>query len=102
MPVYFEILRSILSELVPVDTPPARLRKLGYTVVGQCLFYRVAGEVVSMLTPPDELDEEFTIARLAQHISSVTLAAVSALDSVPSSPVGTVGKSHSGSQVSRQ
>ena len=71
---HFEMLLGILAELLPAGTSTQRLRQFGFSIVGQCLFYRVSAGVVEMLTPAEEL-ESFTIERLADHIAEFTLAA---------------------------
>ena len=83
----FEKLLSIIDELyrqycmVPNDrseyrglTSAQRL-KVGYSVVGQCLFYRHASEVTARLTPA-ELKGELSIEQLAQHISNITTTGI--------------------------
>ena len=37
-------LLEILAELLPVDTPPHRRHQIAFSIIGQCLHYRVAGE----------------------------------------------------------
>ena len=74
----FELLMTLLGELLPEDVPTHELRKLGFSVIGQCLFYRVAGEVAQMLTPEDEFADECRVDQLAEHIARFTLAAVGA------------------------
>ena len=85
----FEILLSILGELT--DQPPAVLRKIGYSVIGQCLYYRVATGVVNMLTPPEEL-VELSRENLAEHISSIVLAAIGAQPPFSDSPFSTTNE----------
>lgn len=71
---HFDELLAVLSELAPDSTPAFRLRQLGFSVVGQCVYYRFAGQVVAMLTPREELREHYSIQRLADHITDFTLA----------------------------
>jgi AcrR family transcriptional regulator len=72
----FELLQRIISEAVPPDTPAHARRKIAFSVIGQCLHYRLTGEVVGMLVPPDELTTRFTIDELADHIAAFSLAAL--------------------------
>jgi len=72
----FNLLLEILRRLLPDDTPLHVRRQIGFSIVGQCLFYRVAGDVVAILVPGDELDEHYGVECLAEHISRITLAAV--------------------------
>ena len=73
---HFEILLQVLGELVPADTPPKQLRQIGFSVVGQCLHYRVANGVISILTPEDERAGCFSTTQLAEHIWQFTMAAL--------------------------
>ena len=48
----FNLLLDILRELLPDDVPEHVPYQVGFSVVGQCLFYRVAGDVVRFIVPP--------------------------------------------------
>jgi AcrR family transcriptional regulator len=72
----FELLQRIIGEAVPPDTPAHTRRKIAFSVIGQCLHYRLTGEVVGMLVPADEMSERFTIDELADHIAAFSLAAL--------------------------
>ena len=80
-----DVLLEILAALLPSDTPEHLRRKIGFSIVGQCLFYRVAGDVVEMLVPSDELDVHFTIEQLAEHVTRMTLLA---LERIPQTAAG--------------
>lgn len=73
---HFEILLQVLGELVATDTEPSQLRQIGFSVVGQCLHYRVASGVITMLTPADERAGCFATEQLAEHIWQFTIAAL--------------------------
>jgi AcrR family transcriptional regulator len=72
----FNLLLEILAALLPEDTPEHVRRKIGFSIVGQCLFYRVAGHVVAMLVPGGEHREHYAVEQLADHISQMTLSAL--------------------------
>jgi len=72
---HFELLLGILNQLLPADTPSHKLRQIGFSIVGQCVHYRLAGAVVEMLTPSDE-QEYFEVDQLAEHIADFTLASI--------------------------
>ena len=74
----FELLLGILDELLPSDVPKHRRQQIAFSVVGQCLFYRVAGEIVSMLVGEDDLEEHFALEQLAEHIAQFCLGALGA------------------------
>jgi AcrR family transcriptional regulator len=71
-----DLLIDILGELLPVQVPLSRRRKIAFSVVGQCMFYRVAGDVVSLMVPEKELAQQFTVDQLGQHIADTVLLAV--------------------------
>jgi AcrR family transcriptional regulator len=75
----FEQLLEILGELVPVGTPPYRLHQFAFSVIGQCLQYRVAGEFVALLIPEDERASHFQTGQLAEQIGEFSLAALTEL-----------------------
>jgi AcrR family transcriptional regulator len=74
---HFEILLRVLAELVSPGTSPTQLRQIGFSVVGQCLHYRVAGSVISMLAPAGERDACSSTEQIAEHIWQFTVAAIS-------------------------
>ncbi|GIW87461.1 MAG: TetR family transcriptional regulator [Isosphaeraceae bacterium] len=72
----FRRLREIVEELAP-GLEQRRLDALCFTVIGQCLFYRMGRSVAERLIGPQawaRLDTEF----LADHITRCSLAAVEA------------------------
>jgi len=71
----FEILLSILRELLPEKTPDTQLRLTAFSIVGQCLFYHFADPVIRNLLSADEYSS-LDVARLAQHIASFSLASI--------------------------
>ena len=71
-----EVLFGILDEIVPADTPAHTRRKIVHSVIGQCLFYRVAGQVIDMIVPEDERAEHFQTEHLAGHIANFSMAAL--------------------------
>lgn len=72
----FDLLRQIISEAVPPDTPADARRKIAFSVIGQCLHYRLSADVIELLVPADELASKYTIAQLADHITAFSLAAL--------------------------
>ena len=71
-----ESLLSILGELLPDDTPPHQQRQVAFSIIGQCLFYRIAGDIVEMMAANDD-QNHFSIEQLAEHITGFSLAAIS-------------------------
>lgn len=77
---HFEILMGILRDIVAEDTPAHVLHQIGFSIVGQCLYHRVAGEIVVMMIGPDEHDAYYAREQLADHISRVSLAALGCVE----------------------
>src|SRR6476646_3830505 len=75
----FEILLSILRELLPSNVSAERLRLTGFSIVGQCLFYHFADPVIRNLLTSDEysaLDND----KLAKHIANFSLCSIKQRD----------------------
>ncbi|AMV39768.1 CerR family C-terminal domain-containing protein [Planctomyces sp. SH-PL62] len=70
----FEMLKSIMREIRP-EADDRRLNALCFSVVGQCLMYRLARTVTGRLIGPEGdglLDDDY----LADHVATFTLAAL--------------------------
>jgi len=75
---HFEVLVHILEELLPRATEAER-RLVGFSIVGQCLHYRVCDPVIRMLVPADEYSG-LTPGHLAEHITALTLRGIEGLN----------------------
>lgn len=73
---HFQLLLSILRTLTPEPLPQHRLQQLGFSVIGQCLFYRIHRAVFELLVSEEERQARFSPAQIADHISAVVLAAL--------------------------
>ena len=71
----FEILLSILRELLPIEVSVPRVRFTAFSIVGQCLFYHFADPVVRNLLTADEYSE-LDVAMLARHVLDFSLASI--------------------------
>jgi AcrR family transcriptional regulator len=72
----FDLLVSILDELVEGRLPPAELRRVALSIIGQCFLYRAAGDVVGMLVSREELESHHALGPLADHVAGYALAAL--------------------------
>jgi AcrR family transcriptional regulator len=70
----FQALYQILEELMP-GASPAQVRLAAFSVVGQCLHYRVTDPVIRMLVPPEEY-ATYQPEHLARHITELTLRGI--------------------------
>jgi TetR/AcrR family transcriptional regulator, regulator of cefoperazone and chloramphenicol sensitivity len=71
----FEVLLSILRELLPDVTSEKQLHLTAFSIVGQCLFYHFADPVVRNLLDAGEYNE-LDAEKLAEHISKFSLASL--------------------------
>jgi AcrR family transcriptional regulator len=70
-----DTLREIIGELVPAHVSELQRWLIGFSIVSQCLFYKVHRPVAELLVGPDRY-EKFNIDLLADHISRFALAAL--------------------------
>ena len=70
----FEKLEDLLRQLVP-GIEGRRLDALAFSIVGQCLFYKVGRPVIERLIG-DEARDDLDAAFLTEHITRFTLAAI--------------------------
>ncbi|WZO96795.1 CerR family C-terminal domain-containing protein [Isosphaeraceae bacterium EP7] len=93
---FYDQLQGILRRICP-DANPRRMHALAFSVLGQCLHYRLVPHISSRLA--NDLDpSELNVAFLADHISSMTLAALGLLPPLDSAgeTVAAVGSETSG------
>jgi TetR/AcrR family transcriptional regulator, regulator of cefoperazone and chloramphenicol sensitivity len=83
----FEILHSILREILPADVSDEERHLIGFSIVGQCLFYHVAGPIIRNLIDEREYST-YDVAKLAQHVTGFTLASLDARFSQSAKPAG--------------
>jgi AcrR family transcriptional regulator len=72
----FDQLQRILDEIVVPETPPHQRHQIGFSVIGQCVYYRTGRNVVPLIVGEEELASHYGIDQLADHIWRVTLAAL--------------------------
>lgn len=72
---HFDLLNEILKELLPEDHPVIDRRLLAFSVVGQCMHYKVAAPIIPMLLSPEEM-KKLDVDRVADHIFRVVCAAI--------------------------
>ncbi len=75
----FERLLTLLDEIVPPETPTTKRHMLALSIIGQCVYHRMARPVVGMLVGEAEF-HAYDTDRLADHIASFSLAALGLRD----------------------
>jgi AcrR family transcriptional regulator len=91
-----EVLSGILRELMP-EVPDARRWLIGFSIVGQCLFYRLAHPIVTMLVGEEE-HRTYDATLLAEHITQFSLAALG-LTETQKAPVKRASKTRKASRT---
>ena len=73
---FFDVLLQIIAQLADDDLPEHRIRQIGYSIVGQILFYRYSAEMVQLTIDADEFKKNYDIEKLADHIAEFSLAGI--------------------------
>lgn len=82
----FAVLVGILGDLSAGRLTEAELRRVAISVIGQCFFYRAAGDVVGLLVPREEIEVLHTPQQLAEHVTRYALAALGAAPPLGATP----------------
>ena len=91
----FDILTTILRQLLPESCAEERLHLTAFSIVGQCLFYHIADPVIRKLVDEDEYDSQSS-EKIAEHITRFTLASLRADSSAATTSCRTNSKSRKG------
>jgi AcrR family transcriptional regulator len=76
---HFELLKGILREALPKDSPAESVNLTALSIVGQVIHHRCAKPIISQMVGEDEASG-YTAERLAEHIADFSLAAVGLSD----------------------
>ena len=71
---FMNVLLGIIDEFAGQDLPPAQRYQLGFSIVGQVLFYRFTSHSLQMMVDPGELERHFQLEDLAEHIVRFALS----------------------------
>ncbi len=74
---FFNLLLQIVTQIADDDVPEHRIRQIGYSIIGQILFYRYSAEMVQLTIDADEFKRNYDIENLADHITEFSLAGIS-------------------------
>jgi AcrR family transcriptional regulator len=69
----FEALLAILAELLPANVHEVKRRFIVFSIIGQCLHYRLARPVITLLVGQAEFDS-YTVDQLTDHITAFSMA----------------------------
>ena len=73
-----ERLRNIVSRLMGLPSDDTRVRRTSYSIVGQCMMYRIGAPVLKQLWPDMPPSEE-SIDEIAAHITAFSLHGIEGL-----------------------
>ena len=85
-----DLLEEVLSELLPAQTPATTRHLVTFSVIGQCLFYRAENPLAVMLVGEEEY-RTYDVARLTDHITRFSLAALGHENPADALPPGDEG-----------
>lgn len=73
---YFESLLEIIDQIAGRTLSQAERLRCGFSVIGQCLHYRLAAPIISMLAGEEESEGAFDVETLARHIAAFSAAGI--------------------------
>jgi AcrR family transcriptional regulator len=71
----FELVLGIVDEIVPGETPATKRHLIALSIIGQCIYHRLARSVVATLVGEEEF-RGYDPARLADHVIDFSLRAL--------------------------
>ena len=95
----FRQLVAILRDLSPDDARDIDVERAAFSVMGQCVFYRMHGRAVELLSRAGGDQEAYSIEAIADHVSRFSYQAVSV---APRSAGANVSRSATSLSSSRQ
>jgi len=72
----FSVLEKIAEEILPATTPAWQRRQICFSIVGQCVYFKAARNVISMVIGDDEHEAHYTAEALTEHVIRFSLAAL--------------------------
>ncbi|MCC7084763.1 MAG: CerR family C-terminal domain-containing protein [Pirellulales bacterium] len=72
---HFELLLSVIDELLAEEVTAEKRHLIAFSIVGQCLHYKVARPIIELLVGIEEV-AAYTPEQLAEHITNFTLSSL--------------------------
>ena len=79
---FFDVLLVVVDELIGFRLPDHQRNKIGFSIIGQCLYYRIAADVTAMFietSEDDQQDAHYEMEQLADHVAEFSLGAIQKL-----------------------
>ncbi len=77
---HFEMLLNILRDLAPDSVTGDQLYRLAFSVIGQCVFYKVHKPIIGMLISEERVENLYQTEQLADSITEMVLASIAELE----------------------
>ena len=76
---YFEQLLTIVDGIAERELASHQRLMIGFSIIGQCLHYRLARPIISMFVNEQDFAKDFNLDALVEHISQFSLNAIRGL-----------------------
>ncbi len=74
---FLQVLMQLIDEIVQCQLSDEKRMQMAFSIIGQCMFYRFAGDFAAMTIESEALSSEgFDIEHLADHITEFSLSAL--------------------------
>ncbi len=73
---FFDVLLAAIEQLTHERLQAHEVRQIGYSIVGQVLFYRYSAEMIQLTISADECKSHYDIEQLTEHITKFSLAGI--------------------------
>jgi AcrR family transcriptional regulator len=74
-PVFVTLL-DIVDQLAESTLPNFKRQQIGFSIIGQCIHYRLASGIMSILLSESEYREHYDLEELTNHITDFSIAAI--------------------------
>jgi len=76
---FFEMLLLIVDDIIGIRLKDHRRSQIGFSIIGQCLYYRFASELTVLMSGEDEFQANYDRRSLAKHITQFSLGAIESI-----------------------
>lgn len=78
---FLEVMLAIIDEIIGYKLPEFQRMQIGFSIIGQCLYYRFLSEITKMMLPADQFAAHFSRPQLAEHITNFSLQGIESFKS---------------------
>lgn len=73
---FLQGLTNLIDEIVGSELPPEKRLQLAFSIVGQCMYYRFAGDLTAVILEEEGFESGFAIDDLVEHVTDFSLSAL--------------------------